>query len=189
MTAATTPVTGLSYDDFVSLQDRPEFEGWRLELVDGELLVSPTPNLFHQRVSMNLAFALAHHARAHGGAAFAAPTEVRLAPEVAVQPDLCFVGQERFDLLATAGIDGAPDLVVEILSPSTRRVDLTRKKALYERFGVAEYWIVDPDARTVMINSLVDGRYRSIPAGAELVRSRALPGFAIARSDLFKPVR
>lgn len=189
MAAITIPTTGLSYDDLVSLQDRPEFDGRRLELIDGELFVSPTPNLFHQRVSMNLAAALEQHASAHGGAVFAAPTEVRRGPEVAVQPDICFIGRQQFHLLATAGIDGAPALVAEILSPSTRRVDLTRKKALYERFGVLEYWIVDPDARTVTNYALVDGRYREVPADAASVHSRSIPGFEITLSDLFKPVR
>lgn len=187
MTATTIRTTGLTYDDLVALQDRPEFDGQRLELIDGELLVSPTPGLFHQRVSVNLTTALDRHARTHqSGTVFAAPTEVRLAPDVAVQPDLSFVRRERFHLLKAAGIAGAPDLVVEILSPSTRSVDLTKKKALYERFGVAEYWVVDPDARTVTVWSLVDGRYRAIPADPVMVRSAAIPGFEIALADVFE---
>jgi Uma2 family endonuclease len=187
MTATTTPTTGLSYDDLVVLQDRPEFDGQRLELIDGELLVSPTPSLFHQRVSMNLTVALDQYARGQqAGAVFAAPTEVRLAPDVAVQPDLCFVRRERFHLLKSAGIAGAPDLVVEILSPSTRNVDQTKKKSLYERVGVAEYWVVDPDVQSVATYALVEGRYRQVPVESDIVRSSVIVGFAISLSELFE---
>lgn len=187
MATTTTPTTGLTYDDLVALQERPENEFLRLELIEGELFVSPAPNLRHQRVSMTFTLALGTYVRAHKlGEVFAAPTEVRLAADVAVQPDIIFVSRERLHLLKTARIDGAPDLVVEILSPSSRRVDLTRKKAAYERLGVPEYWIMDYDAYDVSIFALVDGRYVAVPVENEIARSRAVPGFEIALADLFE---
>ncbi len=187
MTATTTPITGLNYDDLVVLQDRPEFDGRRLELIDGELLVSPTPSDMHQRVSSNLVYALEQHIRPRRlGAVFAAPLTVRLSAENAVQPDILFLNRERASVLDGGIVNGAPDLVMEILSPSTRDVDLTRKRALYERFGVLEYWVIDVDARSVTVLVRADGRYTGVPVKDGIARSTVLTGFAISLTELFE---
>jgi Uma2 family endonuclease len=187
MAAITIPTTGLSYDDLVTLQDRPEFDGRRLELIDGELFVSPTPTDVHQRVSSNLVYALEQHIRPDRlGAVYTAPLTVRLSAESAVQPDILYLRQGRANLLADGIVNGVPDLVIEILSPSTKDVDLTRKKALYERFGVPEYWVIDVDARDVTVFTLIDGRYVSVPVAEGLARSSVLPAFAIALAELFE---
>ena len=184
-----TPIvrtTRLTYDEFLAPQDLPEYDGLRLELIEGKLFVSAVPNLFHQRVSSTMAVALDPYVRSRKlGIVFYAPTEIRLATDTAVQPDIIFVSRERMHLLKTRNIEGAPDLVVEILSPSNRRVDLERKKGVYERLGVPEYWIIDPDRRDVSIYTLVDGRYVSVPIVDDITRSRVVPGFAIALADLF----
>ena len=187
MATPLIPAIRLTYDELVAIQDRPEYAGLRLELIDGELFVTAAPNFFHQRVSMNMTFALELHNRAWKlGVVLAAPIEVRLATDTAVQPDISFVSRERRHLITPRGIDGAPDFVVEILSLSTRNVDLTRKKAAYEELGVLEYRIVDPDRYRVDIFSLVDGRYVSVPIDDGIARSRVIPGFAIALTDLFE---
>jgi Uma2 family endonuclease len=184
---ATLPTTRLTYDELLALQDLPENDGLRLELIEGELFASAAPNLFHQRVLVKMTVTLEPYAYSRKlGVVFVAPTEVRLASDVVVQPDIIFVSRERMHILKSRTIEGAPDLVVEILSPSNRRVDLTRKKAVYERLGVPEYWIVDPEAFNVTIFSLIDGRYVSVPIEDEVARSRVVPGFAIALADLFE---
>jgi Uma2 family endonuclease len=190
MSIPTIPTTRLTYEALLALQELPEYDGLRLELIEGELFVSAAPNLLHQYVSKNMTLALGQYVRSKElGVVFAAPTEVRLAADTAVQPDFIFVSRERMHILKAANIEGAPDLVIEILSPSNRRVDLIRKKAVYERLGVLEYWIVDPDTRSVAIFALVDGRYVPVPIEADVARSRVVPGFAIALSTCSRPSR
>lgn len=187
MATPTVPTTRLTYDEFLALHDLPEYDGLRLELIEGELFVSAAPNLFHQRVSSNMTVALDPYVRNRKlGIVLYAPTEIRLATDTAVEPDIIFVSRERMHLLKTRNIEGAPDLVVEILSPSNRRVDLERKKAVYERLGVAEYWIVDPEAHAVSIFALVEGRYVPVSVKDEVARSHVISGFAIALADLFE---
>lgn len=185
--ATISPTTGLTYDDLDALQERPENELLRLELIEGELFVSAAPNLFHQRVLSNMTVSLDPYVRSRRlGVVLVAPTEVRLAADVAVQPDIIFVSRGRLHLLKARGIEGAPDLVVEILSPSNQRLDLSRKKAVYERLGVPEYWIVDPVAQHVSIFALVNGRYVAVPVEDGIARSRVVSGFEITLADLFE---
>jgi Uma2 family endonuclease len=128
-------------------------DGKRYEAIDGELYVTPAPVLRHQWISANLGAALRRLLQEPGhGWVFHAPVAVEF-PETkeGVQPDIVFVSQARSDRLVKAGIRGAPDLVVEILSPATAARDCTIKKKLYERQGVTQYWIVDPDTDSVEI--------------------------------------
>ena len=184
---ATLPTTRLTYDELLALRELPEYDGLRLELIEGELFVSEVPDLFHQRVSSNMTLVLERHVRPRKtGVVFVGLTEVRLAIDTAVQPDLIYISRERLHILKSANVEGTPDLLVEILSPANRVVDLTKKKTIYERCGVPEYWIVAPDSSAVSIFALVDGRYVSIPVEDGIARSRVLPGFAIALADLFE---
>ncbi len=128
-------------------------DGNRYEAIGGELHVSPPPKVPHQWVSARL-FAALHDllVRPGDGYLFAAPTGVEFPDtEEGVQPDLLFITTERFHIATEDWIQGPPDLVIEILSPSTARRDRTVKRHLYERQGVAEYWIVDLDARQVEV--------------------------------------
>ena len=102
-------------------------------------------------------------------------------------PDICFVALERREMMGEKTIDIPPDLVVEILSPGTRRRDLNDKRELYARFGVREYWIVDPERQGVTVLTLTDGRYEDVPAGeGGAVRSLALPDLTLMPEALFK---
>ena len=143
-TMATTRIT------WRDAQLMPE-DGKRYEAIDGELYVTPAPTLRHQWISMNLSAGLLKLLVEPGhGWLFGAPVGVVFADsEEGVQPDIVFVSEARSDLLSRERIRGAPDLVVEILSPGTAERDRTIKKKLYQRQGVAQYWIVDPETESV----------------------------------------
>ena len=139
----------ITWQDVQQLPD----DGNRYEAIDGELCVTPAPSLRHQRILMRLTLALHRLLVESGhGELFFAPTGVEFpATEEGVQPDLLFVSNQRRGILADPWIRGAPDLVVEILSPTTAHRDRGVKRKLYDRQGVSVYWIVDPDARAVEV--------------------------------------
>ncbi|MBI2402258.1 MAG: Uma2 family endonuclease [Gemmatimonadetes bacterium] len=143
------PATKVTWRDVLEM---PE-DGNRYEAIGGELYVSPPPRPRHQWVSAGL-FAALHDllVRPGHGYLFYAPIGVEfLETEEGVQPDILFVSKERFHIVTEDWIQGAPDLVIEIPSPSTARRDRTVKRHLYQRQGVPEYWIVDPDAKQVEV--------------------------------------
>ena len=147
-TAMASPTIKLTYDDFVLFPD----DGRRHELIDGEHFVTPSPHRRHQVISRNLFRALDAWVRERSlGEVFYAPFDVVFDPHDVVQPDLLFISGARAAILTDANVAGAPDLVVEVLSPSGRRQDEVLKRDLYERGGVAEYWLVDPEAEAVKV--------------------------------------
>lgn len=150
--------TGLTYDDLAQL---PQDDGFRRELIDGELFVSPSPVQRHQLAVLAIAAAFHVHVRQHGGLAFPAPMDVVFAAGTVVEPDVVVLGADRAAQLTDERfIDVVPDLLVEVSSPSTRRLDLIKKRGLYEREGVPEYWFVDLEADVVDVHRLDDtGHY------------------------------
>ncbi len=146
--ASSTPAIKLTYDDY---RNTPDDE--RHELLDGELVLAPAPRLSHQRVAMQLGALLHAFVREQGlGHVFAAPCDVVLSHTDVVQPDLLFVAREREYVLRNGdNVRGAPDVVIEILSPATAARDRTVKRELYAKHGVGEYWPVDPAAKTVTV--------------------------------------
>lgn len=179
--------SGLTYDD---LHDFPD-DHLRRELIDGELYVTPSPVRRHQRVALEIAARLLAYVKQHGGEVLPAPADVYFSPTTVVEPDVVFVGRERVALLRDERyIDVPPDLVVEVSSPSTRRLDLIKKRALYEREGVPEYWFVDLDARAVVVHRLRDGRY---PAPAvvderDVLDAALFDGFSFPVAALLRDV-
>lgn len=166
-------------------------DGRRHEIVDGEHYVTPAPYLRHQAIVGNLQFRLRSHLETNPvGILFAAPCDVVLSEFNVVQPDLVFVATTNAGVLTEANIQGVPDLVIEVLSPSTRKVDLTVKKKLYERAGVLEYWVVDPEEETVQVFRLGEGGY----GGGEVLSaergdgltSAILPGLRLALASVFQ---
>ena len=143
------PGLKLTYEDFVSFPD----DGKRHELIDGEHVVTPSPNTAHQRVSGNLHLMIASWLEVHPiGRIFYAPFDVVFSEFDVVEPDLLYFSNERAaEVLTRQHVRGAPELVVEIASPGTRRRDETVKRHLYERSGVSEYWVVDPDVDAVRV--------------------------------------
>lgn len=149
------PDGGWNYDLFRNLPD----DG-RYEVIDGRLVMSPSPDTAHQRASRNLEVLLTLWARQHdSGEVFDAPFDVVLSPQDICQPDLLFVFKARSSIISHQNIQGSPDLIVEIVSPSSVRQDRKDKKAMYERYGVAHYWVVDPHRRFLIAYRLEDGRY------------------------------
>ncbi len=137
----------LTYQDYVLLPD----DGKRYEILDGDLYMTPSPTARHQRVSRDLFLALAQHVQTHMlGEVLAAPLDVILADDSIAQPDILFISNERLPIVRD-WVHGAPDLVIEILSPGTRERDRTLKRHLYARYGVRELWLVDPEAKTVEV--------------------------------------
>lgn len=153
----------------------------RREIVDGELIVSPSPIVRHQDAVGNVFIGLKSYARKAGGQAFVAPLDVLLAPDNVVEPDVLFIRADHAHQVGDKFIENAPDLVVEISSPSTRRLELVRKRELYERFGVPEYWYVDLEAERVEVYVLTEERYPApqLKYAGELLESAQLPGFQI----------
>ena len=145
----TFPDVKLTYDDFVQFPD----DGTRHELIDGEHYVTPSPVPKHQRIVWNLVVMIGAHLETHPvGRAYTAPLDVLFSDFDVVEPDLLFVSSARLSqVLTTKNIVGAPDLVVEIGSPGTRRRDETIKRRLYERFGVSEYWVIDPELDAIRV--------------------------------------
>jgi len=152
----------LSLEEYLELPN----DGKRYQILDGELDVTPAPNVRHQRVSRKLEWHLVNGLERSGlGEVFYAPIDVVLDRTSIVQPDLVFVSRARAGIVGTLRIEGAPDLVVEILSPSSRRTDVIVKSELYARFGVLHYWIVDPDVDRVEIYRLAERAYELVQTG------------------------
>ncbi len=179
--------TSLTFED---LQRMRETRDERLELIEGELFVTPSPTPLHQFVSARLQFLFMQTVRQLGyGLVFNAPLDVHLAENTIVQPDLIIVLPDRRSIVTSTDVEGAPNLAVEILSPSTRRVDRTTKRDLYARYGVLEYWFVDTEARTVTVCSeLHEGRYRVERVTSDTAESVIVPGLSADLEELFAPI-
>lgn len=151
------PTRGLlTYDDYAALPD----DGRRYELHRGELSAIPTPGTRHQGTLVALMALLHKHMRSRGlGEVFVAPTDCILSNVTVLQPDLLYIATERLAIISERAIEGAPTLVVEVISPSTAHVDRDRKMKLYAEHGVPYYWIVDPDSRSVEAYTLTGAAY------------------------------
>ena len=172
--------------NFADLERWPD-DGRRYELYDGEVYVVPSPLLLHQIVSARLYLVLADYVKAHGGTVLYAPLDIVLTEYDVVQPDLLLFTRDREGLLDPWKVTRhAPDLAIEILSPSTARNDRGRKRTLLARHGVREYWLVDPQAVTIEVYSLSANRLAlaSTAAGSERVQSPLLPGLSLIPIDL-----
>ena len=189
--AETVPlheVQKLSYEDYALIPD----DGRRHEILDGEHVVSPAPKTKHQRLVSRLDRSLGSHVDERGvGEVFVAPFDVVLSDHDILQPDVCFVADDRLGIVDEDNCKGAPDLVVEVLSSSTRRRDLIEKRRQYERFGVREYWVVDPAIDTVQVFRREEGgayvRAAELSAEADdALASPLVPDWRLALSRLFR---
>ena len=160
-------------------------EGDRRELIEGEFLMTPAPSEKHQRVLANLGFALFGFVEARNlGQTYLAPFDVILDEVNVVQPDVLVILTEHLGRIHDEGLRGAPDLAVEILSPSHPARDRIYKRHQYFRFGVREYWIVDPAEQTVEI--LTRGESDFVGGAVERIDSVILPGFSMELSRVFR---
>jgi Uma2 family endonuclease len=177
----------LTYEDYLLI---PE-DGRRHEIIDGEHYVTAAPFVPHQDLVVELTIRLGGFVKANRlGRLLVAPTDVLLSPYDTVQPDLLFVSRERASVVGLKNIQGAPDLVIEILSPSTRKLDERLKLRAYERYGVREYWMFDPARKGVQRWERSGERLVSTPflsAGAEdVLTSPLLPGFELPLAEFFE---
>ncbi len=173
-----------TYEDYCRL---PE-DGWTYEVIEGELYMSPAPLTIHQRCKLKFAATFLSFAEDHdAGMVLDAPTDVLL-PGLAspVQPDVIFVSKERLDIVKDERVEGAPDIVVEVLSPGNWLLDRRDKFKVYAKAGVREYWIVDPHARTIELFGLRGSMYALIGkyVAGETVQSEVLPGFEVKVEDV-----
>jgi Uma2 family endonuclease len=178
----------LTYDDFVLFPD----DGLRHELIDGEHYVTPAPNSKHQKVVLKLGARILGWVEQHRtGEVFVAPFDVVFTQIDVVEPDVMFMSSERAAaILKSANVQGVPELVVEVGSPSTRRRDETVKRGLYERAGVSEYWVVDPEPDVIRVYRRDGERFGppfelSTKAGDQLT-TPLLPGLELSLSDIFR---
>src|SRR5688572_13647619 len=181
----------LTYDDFLLFPD----DGKRHELIDGVHYVTPSPNLGHQELlgRIFLAIGIFLSTRRHLGRIFLSPLDVVMSDYDVVEPDLLFVGGDQQSILTEANVQGPPALVVEILSPSTRRRDEGIKRRLFDQQGVREYWLVDPKNCCVSIcRRSDDGSFPIVStlsaAADEQIETPLLPGLALSVSELFAEI-
>ena len=174
----------VGYSDLVAMPD----DGRRYEIHGGELVVVPSPLLRHQIAAMELVTLLNDYRRVSGGLAVTAPFDIVFDEYDVVQPDVVFFRAERLHLLDPNAVTrAAPDIVVEVLSPSTAAIDRGRKMEMFARYGVPEYWIVDPVSRQIEVHVLEDGAYRQAQAAlpGDTVRSVLLPDLTFPAARIF----
>jgi Uma2 family endonuclease len=172
-------VRRLTWED---IKDFPESGAKRTELVDGELVVSPIASVRHQRICRRLAAELTAFLRKHsGGELFTHPVHVILDEHVHYEPDLCFVANDRVAIIEENYITGAPDLAIEVISESNRSHDTVVKFNDYQRYGVKEYWLVDPRENHIRVFALEGSTYQplGIYAPGSLVQSRIFAGIGL----------
>ncbi len=177
------PRLKLTYTDYLTTP-----EDKRYELLDGELVMAPAPNEAHQRTQAELGYYLMAFVKARRlGRIYYSPTDVVLSDIDVVQPDLLFVATERTHIITPDNIQGAPDLVVEILSPSTAERDRGYKRALYAQHGVREYWVVGTDAGAITVLLLGDEGYEVVDTFGEgdTLTSPTIAGFSLQVDEIF----
>jgi len=171
-----------TYNDYYNLSDDK-----RYEVIEGELIEMPAPNIEHQDISGNLEFMIRDYVKRNKlGKVYDAPTDVKLDDMNVVQPDLLFISNENKGIIKDNYIEGSPDVVIEILSPSNRDHDMVTKFALYEKFCVKEYWIIDPDQKSIEIFSLDNVKLQSVckVSEDEKVKSESFVGLELRFNDL-----
>ena len=176
--------TKMTYEQYCLL---PE-DGRQYEVIDGELFMTPAPKPKHQEIVLRIAEEVSRFVREKDlGKVFISPIDVLLEPHTVLQPDVLFIRKERLEIVKEEAIEGPPDLVVEVLSPSTFYKDLRKKMWAYSEFGVQEYWIVDPETETVETYARQNEKLEPARrfSSAENVESTLLPGFKLAVKEVF----
>ena len=181
--ATTERAVKLTYEDYCTTPDDK-----RCELLNGDLMMVPAPNTTHQRVQRQLGYKLTQFIDDHAlGELFFAPYDVVLSDNDVVQPDLLFISREREHIITPENVRGAPDLVIEILSPSTADKDLGYKHELYSRYGVLEYWVLDPIAETIAVHRQRHGVLELTEAlgRRDTLRTPLLKGLDLQLNEIF----
>lgn len=172
-----------TYADYYVISDDK-----RYEVMEGSIMMVPAPATRHQKISGRIYRIMANFVFDNDlGEIFDAPTDVVLSDDVVVQPDLLYINKERAGIIGEQAIMGGPDLVVEIISPSSSFNDSVRKREIYQKFGVKEYWLVFPDEKAIEVLTLADGIYRELCSAKEegTVSSKLLQGFEVDLKGVF----
>jgi Uma2 family endonuclease len=182
------PGVKLTYDDFLLFPD----DGQRHELIDGEHYVTPSPASVHQRIVGNIHFRMRQFLEEHpAGEVFLAPFDVVFGEHDVVEPDLLYISASRRDeILTKLHVRGVPDLVIEVGSPGTRKRDETIKRHLYERTGVLEYWVVDPELEVIRVYRR-DGKNYGRPIelrreSGDTLAGTVINGFELPLAEVFR---
>lgn len=176
---------GLTYDDYAAIDD-----GNRYELAAGQLeLMSPAPTVTHQLISFEMQKKISQSCETDYLILYA-PVDVILSSKEVRQPDIVLVHRKRLDIVSKRGVEGSPDLVVEILSPSSLKRDKIAKIKSYALYGIAEYWIIDPNGEVLEQYILVDGRYEliNIFQGNETVNSPNIPCISFTMAEIIEAI-
>ena len=173
-----------TYEDYARLP-----EGAPYQLIGGQLIMVPAPIPYHQEVSKRLEYLLYEHVELKQklGKVYDAPIDIYFEDEETYQPDIIFISNERLQIIKEDKIEGAPDMVIEILSPSTAYYDLVPKKEVYARHGVREYWIVDPMKKMIEIYENRDGEFVIIRKEGKggRINSVIIDGFEVELDVIF----
>jgi Uma2 family endonuclease len=176
------PITRYDYQE---MREGPPY----YQVIEGDLVMSPSPNTFHQELAGNIYSSIRRYLDQHSlGTVFVAPLDIFLGDVDVYQPDVMFVSNERRSIITDHGLEGAPNLVVEILSPAAARVDKGAKRKVYARSGVQELWLLDPEAKTVAVYRLdQDAESPAETHGANAVfESHLFPGLKLEAAYIFK---
>lgn len=172
-----------TYEDYLKTSDDE-----RYELIDAELIMNPSPVTYHQWISRKIEFELEKFVEEKTlGYVFYAPLDVYFDDTNLLQPDILFIAKNRLDIIGEKNIQGAPDITIEILSEATAYRDLVKKKKIYAKFGVKEYWIVDPVEKTIDLYTLKETVFALMKSFAknETLESTLLNGFTMNLEKVF----
>lgn len=161
----------------------------RYEIIEGERHMVPSPNRRHQEIIRELGYILYRFVKEHDlGKVYLAPFDVLLSDEDIVQPDIIFISKGREGIITERNIEGPPDLVIEIISESSKEIDRTIKRKLYARYGISVYWIVDPETRSIEVLSLGKDGYETLMSleGDALLTSPTFAGLKIPLKEIFE---
>ncbi len=182
MSTATIPF--LTVENYKILPET----GPRYQLIEGDLYLAPAPDRYHQEISFNLEYQLRSYIEKHPiGKLYHAPFDVQLDEYNVFQPDIVFISAENSDILTDAGAEGAPDFIVEILSPKTARLDRDNKRRVYATSGVRELWIITPETRQIEVYSLAQDATDPVSTYGEkdIFESALFPGLRFNAAAIF----
>ncbi|MEK6545596.1 MAG: Uma2 family endonuclease, partial [Nitrospinota bacterium] len=179
-----TPTNRYTYKDYLLIDDDK-----RYEILRGGLIMVPAPFTIHQRLLIRLSVIFSNFIKEKKlGEVLVAPTDVVLAEDIVVQPDILFINKERLDIIKEAAIMECPDLIVEIVSPSSASYDTVEKRDIYEEYGVKEYWLVFPQEKVIEVLTLESNIYREFCKGRKtgVVRSKIIVGLEVDLKEVFE---
>lgn len=159
----------------------------KIEILNNKLIIMPAPSIIHQKISNELSYEMTHFVKKNKlGQILCAPTDTKFDENNVEQPDIMFIAVTRYDIIEENYINGAPDIVVEIISPANKKQERDEKHDLYERKGVKEYWTIYPKKRIIKVETLEEGKFKLYSEGKKVgeINSKVLAGFSVKIEDI-----